>query len=138
MMPGSREEEEVLTDSVVIPTLPVVDLAAARSFYEETLGLEPGPNTGEGTAHYICGGGTQFILYRRETPSRADHTALGFTVEDLDAVMDQLAARGVTFEQYDQPGLKTDERGVAVSEGMRSAWFKDPAGNILALGEFPG
>lgn len=127
----------MLKDAVVIPTLPVVDLAEARSFYEESLGLEPGPNTGEDNAHYVCGDGSQFMLYRRGTPTSADHTALGFTVSDLDAVMRELSARGVTFEQYDQPGLKTDERGVAESEGMRSAWFKDPAGNILAIGEFP-
>lgn len=135
-MPGSREEMEMLKDSVVIPTLPVVDMAEARAFYEQILGLEPGPNSGEGTAHYVCGDGTQFILYRRDTPTTADHTALGFTVQELDSVMRELVSRGVTFEQYDQPGLKTDEHGVAESEGMRSAWFKDPSGNILALGEF--
>ncbi len=127
----------MLQDSVVVPSMPVVDMAQARAFYEETLGLEPGPITSEEIAHYLCGGGSQFILYRRDTPTQADHTALGFTVQDLDSTIDELTARGVTFEQYDQPGLKTDERGIAEGDGMRSAWFKDPAGNILSVGEFP-
>lgn len=127
----------MLKDAVAIPTMPVVDMDEARTFYEEVLGLEPGPNTSEGTAHYECGDGSQFILYRRETPTKADHTSLGFTVPDLDAVVDELSQRGLRFEQYDQPGIETDERGIAEGEGMRSAWFKDPAGNILAVGEFP-
>jgi hypothetical protein len=58
-----------------------------------------------------------------------------FEVADVDAVVDDLVSRGVTFEQYDFPGVKTDERGVAQIQGERGAWFKDPDGNILAIGQ---
>ena len=127
----------MLQEFVVVPTLPVVALAQARAFYEDTLGFEPGPGTNEGNAHYVCGQGTQFLLYQRPTPSTADHTALGFMVADFDQVFSQLEQSGVKFEIYDLPHLKTDERGVATDDaGSRTAWFKDPGGNILAIGEF--
>ena len=129
----------MLQDAVVMPTMPVVNLEEAREFYEGVLGLKPGPGTSEGSAHYVCGQGTQFLLYQRPTPSQADHTALGFTVGDFGAAFQELLAAGVKFEVYDLPHLKTDDRGVATDDdGNRTAWFKDPAGNILAVGEFGG
>ncbi|MFP3855420.1 MAG: VOC family protein [Anaerolineales bacterium] len=127
----------MLKESAVVPTMPVVDLDEARQFYEGILGLEPGPGTSEESAHYICGQGTQFLLYKRPTPTQADHTALGFTVDDFDAAFNELQQAGVQFEVYDMPHIKTDERGVATDDtGNRTAWFKDPGGNILAVGEF--
>jgi len=61
----------------------------------------------------------------------------GWLVEDVDEAVEELRERGVTFEQYDMPGLKTDERGIADIEGVKGAWFKDPEGNILAITELP-
>ena len=122
----------MLSKYPVIPTLGVKDLKTAKEFYEKTLGFTASSNDKWG-ALYECGGGTSFLVYE----SRADvggTTHAGFHVENLDAEMTQLRAKGVKFEEYDFPGLKT-ENGVATWDGTRSAWFKDPDGNIIAIDE---
>jgi catechol 2,3-dioxygenase-like lactoylglutathione lyase family enzyme len=106
----------------------------AKKFYEETLGLQAS-DTREG-AVYECGGGTRLALYQRETPTKADHTAAGWQVEDVEAVVQALGEKGVVFERYDMPGLKTDERGIASGGGVKGAWFKDPDGNILSVVQY--
>lgn len=111
--------------------LPAVDLARARKFYEETLGLRPGAAQPGGAVQYEAGG-ARFALYPRPAPTRADHTALSFEVQDLSGEMRSLRARGVRFEEYDLPGLKTVE-GVCVLGAERAAWFHDSEGNILCL-----
>lgn len=111
--------------------LPVVDMKRARAFYEQTLGLPIATVRENGEARYESGG-LSFALYPRPTPTRADHTALSFEVEDLAAEMNALRERGVRFEEYDLPGLKTTA-GVCVLGAERAAWFKDPEGNILCL-----
>ena len=130
----------MLDDAPVVALLPCVDMERAREFYGETLGLEevdiPG---GDGepptTATFRCGQGTQLALYQRPEPTKADHTAAGWAVEDVDAVVDELLERGVEMEVYDMPGVEFDERGVATAGGMKGAWFEDPEGNILSLRE---
>ncbi|MFN2188827.1 MAG: VOC family protein [Candidatus Promineifilaceae bacterium] len=137
----------MLGDSPVNAILPCVDLAGARKFYGETLGLTevqfPGL-TGEAAeasaaeaALYACGGGTFLVVYARETPTQADHTAAGWMVADFDAVAEDLLNRGVKFESYpDLPGTTFDDRGIATAEpGYKTAWFKDPEGNILSIFE---
>jgi catechol 2,3-dioxygenase-like lactoylglutathione lyase family enzyme len=121
----------MLKDSLAISMLPAVEMARARKFYEETLGLPRADVRPNGEARYAAGG-ARFALYPRKTPTRADHTALSFEVRDLAAEMKVLAARGVKFEEYDLPGLRT-ENGVCVLGSERAAWFKDPEGNILCL-----
>jgi catechol 2,3-dioxygenase-like lactoylglutathione lyase family enzyme len=121
----------MLASSKAISMLPVVEMSRARKFYEEALGLPRPVVQPNGTAQYEAGG-TRFALYPRQTPTRADHTALSFEVKDLAAEMKQLRARGVVFEEYDLPGLKT-ENGVCVLGSERAAWFKDPEGNILCI-----
>ena len=121
----------MLAISKATSMLPVVELSRARKFYEEALGLPRPEVRPNGSVHYEAGG-TRFALYPRQTPTRADHTALSFEVKDLAAEMKQLRARGVVFEEYDLPGLKT-ENGVCVLGAERAAWFKDPDGNILCL-----
>lgn len=106
-------------------------MSRARKFYEEALGLARPEVRANGSVHYEAGG-TRFALYPRQTPTRADHTALSFEVKDIVAEMKQLRARGVVFEEYDLPGLET-ENGVAVLGSERAAWFEDPDGNILCL-----
>ena len=123
-------------------TLPVSDLRRAKSFYQDVLGLngETGAADDEwGAASYTFGDAHLFVY---ETQAKSgDATAASLMVEDLDSAMKELRDKGVKFEDYDFPGLKT-ENGVASWSDerygeMRTAWFKDPDGNILALGEGP-
>ena len=125
----------MLKDALVAAILPAADLERAKTFYTETLGL-PAPNTvAPGTLEFRCGGDTRLIVYQRESGTKADHTVAGWLVEDVEGTVEALREKGVVFEQYDVPGLKTDERGIAESGPARSAWFKDTEGNILAVNE---
>ena len=121
----------MLTGAQATAMLPVVDMSRARTFYEQTLGLPAARVRTSGEARYESGG-LSFALYPRATPTRADHTALSFEVKNIGAEMDALRARGVRFEEYDLPGLKTKD-GVCVLGGERAAWFRDPEGNILCI-----
>lgn len=124
----------MLSNAPVTPTLPAIDIARAKKFYTEVLGLKEVPTEGHmNAAMFACGNGTNLFMYQRP-PSHAEHTLANFDVTDLDAEMAELRGRGVVFEEYDFPGLKT-ENGVATSDGYKSAWFKDTEGNILALGQ---
>lgn len=125
----------MLGNAQVHPTLPAVDLERAKKFYTEKLGLkllreDPSPG-----AVFQAGGGTAIYLYQRSA-TRADHTVAGFEVPDFDAVVNDLKSKGIKFEEYDMPNLKT-ENGVwtmqSPSGTMKGAWFKDSEGNILAI-----
>ena len=120
-------------------TLPVVDLERARRFYGETLGLKPldlaGPELASEMAFFEAGEGTRVALYRREEPTTADHTVASFRVKDVESTITALNERGVVFEQYDLPGMKTDERGIAMVGRFKGAWLKDTEGNILSVVE---
>ena len=126
----------MLANSPVAAILPAVDLERAEKFYEKKLGLRPIDAPGPGGAMFECGQGTRLYLYQRDTATKADHTVAGWEVENIEEVVEALRERGVVFEQYDLPGLKTDERGIATSGPLKSAWFKDTEGNILAISEF--
>ncbi len=134
----------MLADAPVVASLPCVDLQGAKNFYGEILGLPemaiPGAEEGgpAEVAFFQCGAGTNLLVYRRETPTTADHTAAAWIVADIEATVDALVAKGVKMETYDLPDVEYDERGIARSEGVASAWFKDPEGNILAVNEVPG
>lgn len=121
----------MLTGAKATSMLPAVDVSRARRFYEESLGLRPGAVQPSGAVQYEAGG-ARFALYPRASPTRADHTALSFEVQDLAGEMRSLRARGIRFEEYDLPGLKTVE-GVCVLGAERAAWFRDSEGNILCL-----
>jgi len=123
----------MLRDAPVMTMLPVVDMPRARAFYEEKLGLEPRGSTPQGNSLYGCGGAT-IALYARAAPTRADHTVLSFQVRDIGAAVRALIERGVAFEDYDLPGLKTVDN-VCVLGAEKAAWFKDTEGNILCLHE---
>jgi catechol 2,3-dioxygenase-like lactoylglutathione lyase family enzyme len=115
--------------------LAVSDLERARSFYEDQLGLVPGEEEKE-AVRYPCADGSEIGIYLSpENAGKSPATLAGWFVDDLDAVMGDLASRGVVFEQYDQPGLSTDERGVFDAGRFRAAWIRDPDGNTLALTE---
>jgi catechol 2,3-dioxygenase-like lactoylglutathione lyase family enzyme len=118
----------------MIACVPVLDLARAKAFYEKKLGLVPKEEYGDGGLVYECGQGTVFFMYRSAGAGTSKANQAFWTVEDLDAEMADLRARGVKFEDYDLPGLKT-VNGVNIGGGVKSAWFKDSEGNILAIGQ---
>jgi predicted enzyme related to lactoylglutathione lyase len=124
----------VLTDSKAFSGFAVDDLEEAHEFYGETLGLKTtvidgGP--GLMTLHLAGDGDRDTFVYSKSDFEPATYTILNFPVDDIDSAVDDLAARGVTFERYD--GIDQDERGIARGPGPTIAWFKDPAGNILAV-----
>jgi catechol 2,3-dioxygenase-like lactoylglutathione lyase family enzyme len=122
-----------LKDCTVGALMAVSDLDRARRFYEDQLGLVPDEQEQEGV-RYCCAEGTSIFVYLQPANAGASSaTIAGWTVDDLDQTMGELTSRGVKFEQYDQPGIKTDERGVFDSGSFRAAWIKDPDGNTMAL-----
>ncbi len=122
-----------LNHAQVTCMLPVKDLARARQFYEQGLGLEAGLAKPDGKFVYRCGG-TELALFPRPEGTKAEHTALSFRVGDIAASIAALKARGVRFADYDFPGLKTVEH-VCVLGAEKAAWFEDTEGNILCLHE---
>jgi catechol 2,3-dioxygenase-like lactoylglutathione lyase family enzyme len=108
----------------------VKDLDRARRFYEDTLGLKTRDEWGEGVT--LESGGTSINLYKSEFAGTNKATALNFDVDDIDREVGELKDRGVMFEHYDLPGLEP-KGDCYVAEGMKTAWFKDPDGNILSL-----
>jgi catechol 2,3-dioxygenase-like lactoylglutathione lyase family enzyme len=109
------------------------DLERSREFYEQKVGFELSPETIENHLLFDCGGGATLLVYGRPNPNQADHTQVRLWSNDIEADVTALAARGVVFEDYDFPTLKTVDH-VATTAGVgKSAWFKDPDGNTLAL-----
>jgi len=108
----------------------VDDIDAARTFYGETLGLDvkDGPM---GVLNVELAGGRPTMIYPKPDFTPATYTILNFAVEDVDAAVDELAARGVQMERYE--GFEQDDKGIARGQGPDIAWFKDPAGNILSV-----
>lgn len=117
--------------------LPAQDLGRLRKFYEDTLGFRVVREDGEEGVQMQAGEGTSFYVFRSMGRPSGDHTQLNFEVDDLDAVMAEMKEAGVTFETYDYPEFKSDANGVVEipGGGGRGAWFKDPEGNLIALGE---
>jgi catechol 2,3-dioxygenase-like lactoylglutathione lyase family enzyme len=109
----------------------VDDVPKARAFYRDTLGLEVSEANGLLTLH-IAGGG-EIIAYPKPNHAPATFTILNFKVDDIESAVAQLKDRGVRFEAYDYPGLKTDPDNIMRRGGPWIAWFKDPAGNILSV-----
>lgn len=124
-----------LSDHRVEAAVAVSDLDRARRFYEAQLGLVPIEEDEQGV-RYSCAEGTGIFVYLSpENAGTSSATLAGWFVDDLDRTIDDLASRGVVFEQYDQPGIKTDERGVFDAGRFRAVWVKDPDGGTLAITE---
>jgi predicted enzyme related to lactoylglutathione lyase len=119
----------MLTDSPAFSGFSTNDVAAAKTFYGDTLGLNVTEENGMLTLHF-AGGGTG-LIYPREDHVAASYTCLNFPVADIDSAVDELTARGVRFERYD--GMPQDDRGIMRGQGPPIAWFTDPAGNILSV-----
>jgi len=115
-------------------TIAVADIDRAVAWYRDKLGLDPVDKTPDGGMRYDCAGGTSFAIYPSQFAGTAKGTVMGWETSSLDSDMEELRSRGVTFEEYDFPGLKT-ENGVATFGDDRGCWFKDADGNILALFE---
>ena len=123
----------MLSDSSVTTMLPVQDMARARAFYEGSLGLEPGGFKPDGKFVYRVGGST-LALFPKPEGTKADHTAISFRVDDIATSIASLKRKGVAFEDYDFPGLKTVDH-VCVLGAEKAAWFKDTEGNYLCIHE---
>lgn len=130
----------MLKDGRVATRLPAQDLERARAFYAEKLGLEPIERR-EGGLRYVCTAG-EFALFDSAGSASGDHTQMGWEVDDIEATVRDLRRRGVVFEEYDLPGLKTVD-GIAEikgnypskGSGERGAWFRDSEGNLLGIGQ---
>jgi catechol 2,3-dioxygenase-like lactoylglutathione lyase family enzyme len=122
-----------LTTCKIGPAAAVSDLGRAREFYEGPLGLRPIGEDGDEAVRYACGDNTVLTVYRSAYAGQTAATVAGFEVPDVSDAVTDLSSRGVTFEQYDQPGIKTDERGIFDPGPFRAAWFRDPDGNTFAI-----
>lgn len=118
----------------VTATIPVTDIDKAKDFYINKLGLKENPKMKDTDGILLnAGDGTDLYIYQRGQ-SKADHTLATFKVNDIETLISELFEKGISFEHYDLPnGLKTNEKGIATMGSVKSAWFKDPDGNILAL-----
>ena len=116
------------------PTIPVKNLEQAKAFYREKLGMSPSREAFDG-AWYRVGHG-DLLIYPTDFAGTNRATSAEFVVDDVPAAVATLRDRGLVFEDYDFPGLKTVD-AVATYEGQQSAWFKDPDGNILAITSLP-
>ena len=121
----------MLKDSRAFSGFAVGDIAAARQFYVDTLGLEVSGSSRDDLTLHLAGG-RQVMVYPKPDHVPATYTILNFPVDDIDAVVDELAGRGVEFLRYED--FDQDEKGIARSEsGPPIAWFADPAGNIFSV-----
>jgi catechol 2,3-dioxygenase-like lactoylglutathione lyase family enzyme len=131
----------MLEDSDVAARIPAQDLQRARSFYADTLGLMPAEER-PGGLRYRCRSG-EFTIFQSTGGASGDHTQMAWTVDDIDATVAELRGRGVLFEEYDLPGLKTVDGIAEVAGnypsrggvGERAAWFRDSEGNVLGIGQ---
>ncbi len=123
----------MLSDASVTTMLPVKDMARARAFYEGCLGFTPGGFKPDGKFVYVVSGST-LALFPKPEGTKADHTAVSFQVDDIEASIEQMKRAGVKFEDYDFPGLKTVNH-VCVLGAEKAAWFKDTEGNYLCIHE---
>jgi catechol 2,3-dioxygenase-like lactoylglutathione lyase family enzyme len=126
----------MLGDAFMYATIPASDLRRARRFYEETLGLTPVDDSPE-DVFYEGKGGTRILVFASGGTASGTHTQVGLSVDDIDAEVAELRARGVVFEEYDEPGLKTVD-GIADMGTVKAAWFRDSEGNLLGVVQITG
>ena len=119
----------MLQEAPMYAYLPAKDVARARRFYEGTLGFRPAKET-EGGIVYEFAGGTSCFLYPTPNAGTSAASQAFWQVKDLEREVAELRAKGITFEQYDMPGMKD---GILTGGGAKAAWFKDTEGNILAI-----
>ena len=124
----------MLKNNEAFPSFSIDDLAAARRFYGETLGVEVGDVPGMGELLELrLHGGLRVMLYHKPNHAPATFTVLNFIVENVEQTVDELTRRGVKFEIYTDGPVRTNEKGISSGPGPKMAWFTDPAGNILSV-----
>lgn len=123
----------MVNDNKVSAVLVSTDLEQAQRFYEDKVGLRLSPATIKNHLLFECGDGTSLLIYGRPSGSKADHTQVRFWATDIETDVADLAARGIDFEEYDTDTFKTINHIVTTAGIGRSAWFKDPDGNTIAL-----
>ena len=121
----------MLKNSPIVPYIPATDVARARRFYEQKVGLVPKQEIA-GDVVYECASGSWIYLYQSVGAGTSKASQAFWQVDDVEAEVAELKARGVVFEEYDLPGMKT-VNGIATGGGTRAAWFKDSEGNIMAI-----
>jgi catechol 2,3-dioxygenase-like lactoylglutathione lyase family enzyme len=122
----------MLADSEAYSGFAVPDLAEARRFYTDILGLRVRePDDQGGLLTLELGGGRNVLVYLKPDHTPATYTILNFPVADVEGTVDALIQRGLTFERYD--GIEQDDKGINRGEGPLIAWFRDPAGNIMSI-----
>ena len=126
-----RYDRLMLKDFPVVPYIPASDIARARKFYEERVGLVPKEEIAGGVV-YECGGGSWIFLYKSQGAGTSKASQAFWQVRDVEAEVRELRSKGVVFEEYDMPGLKT-VNGILTAGGSKAAWFKDSEGNIMAI-----
>jgi catechol 2,3-dioxygenase-like lactoylglutathione lyase family enzyme len=123
----------MFTPAKAFSSFSVDDIQAARSFYGDTLGLEVSEENEMGIIGITIAGGARIMVYPKDNHEPASFTILNFEVDDVEAAVDDLNARGITTKIYDDPELPTDEKGIMREGGPLIAWFRDPAGNVLSV-----
>jgi catechol 2,3-dioxygenase-like lactoylglutathione lyase family enzyme len=123
----------MLKNARIVPYIPVADVARARQFYEEKIGLALKEQYA-GVVIYECGGGSWVFMYPSAGAGTSRASTAFWAVDDVAAEVAELKSRGVVFEEYDMPGIKT-VNGIASAGGAKTAWFKDSEGNILAISQ---
>lgn len=121
----------MLRDSKAFSGFSANDIPKAKEFYAQLLGLKVSESHGLLSLHFA--GGNNVLIYPKPNHVPAAFTVLNFPVKNVDQAVDELTKRGVHFEIYDQPDIKTDNKGIMRGNGPTIAWFKDPAGNILSV-----
>ncbi|SDF68297.1 Catechol 2,3-dioxygenase [Pedobacter terrae] len=123
----------MLQNSKAFSSFSVDDVRKAKEFYKEVLGLEVKDNP-MGVIEVVVSGSSNILLYPKPNHVPATFTVLNFPVENIDQAVDDLIAKGVKFEIYNQESIKTDQKGISRGNGGPDiAWFRDPAGNILSI-----
>jgi len=123
----------VLKDAALVPYIPVSDVARARRFYEQKVGLKPKEEYAGGVI-YECGKGSWVFMYPSAGAGTSKASTAFWSVEDVAAEVRELKARGVVFEEYDMHGIKA-VNSIATAGGAKTAWFKDSEGNFLAISQ---
>ena|SRR5258708_413349 len=123
----------MLKNAQIIPYIPVANVARARKFYEEKVGLKPKQEYAGGVI-YECGNGSWAFMYPSPGAGTSKASTALWAVDDVAAEVAELKARGVVFEEYNMPGIKM-ENSIATGGGAKTAWFKDTEGNILAVSQ---
>src|SRR3989344_1755819 len=123
----------MLNQFPVAAVLPTTDVKRAKEFYTKKIGLREKQMGPGGELVLEAGAGTVLLVYERPAV-KVEHTQAGFWVKDVEAEVKELRGKGVKFEEYDMPGIKT-VNGIADFDGVKPAWFKDPDGNILAISQ---